>query len=1159
MKKSEQNYAINLKTCIKLLRIMKLTYFMLMLNILAASAAGYSQTAKVSLDLKEASLKEVLTEIEAQTDLSFIYKSNLVDAEQKVDIQATDASIEQVLAFLFTERNIRCEIMDKSLIVLLPKDNISSQQNKISGVVTDVTNGEPLPGVNIMIEGTSSGVITDIDGSYTIDVPSKSTILLFSYVGYIAQRIEVGDQTVVNVTLQMDVTSLAEVVVIGYGTSKKETTTGSIASVKGDELIKSPVTNLSNALAGRLPGVITFQRSGEPGYDGATIRIRGSNTLGNNDPLIVIDGVAARAGGLERLDPNEVENISVLKDASAAIYGARAANGVILITTKKGTLNQKPRLTYSFNQGWAQPTQLPEMSDAAEYAELRNELIVNRGLRNPLSGEENIVNPPWKTDEEIQKYRDGSDPWRYPDTDWFKETFRTWSPTIMHNATLEGGTEKLKYFSTFGYKFQEGLYHKSANDYNQYNLRINLDGRLNDYVNVGVGLMGRQENRNFPSQGAGDLLWFTSRGRPTDPAYWPNGLPGPAQEYGRNPVVAVTDQTGYTNDKRYYIQSNAKVEITQPWIEGLKLTATVSYDKAMGNVKTFFKPWYLYTWDNKSYEEDGVTPKLDKALSYPNHVDPELTQNHFDQTNILLGSFLSYEKVFGDNAVTALVGVEKEQSNKNFFQGYRRYFLSSALEIFNAGGDKEKNATSGGWNDNWERARMNYFGRLSYNYKEKYLAEFVWRYDGSYMFPEDKRFGFFPGILLGYRISEEEFWKNNLSFINYFKIRGSWGQMGNDQVWFEDQLREYQYLSTYYYEWGYIINNQDVKGLRISRFPNENITWERANNMNIGIEGRTLNNRLFVEIDYFYNKRSNILWRRNASVPETAGLTLPAENIGKVDNKGFDFKADWMDVAGGLRYNVGISGGYAKNKIVFWDESPGAPEWQKSTGHPMNTNLYYEFDGVFKDWAEINDVANRPNYDGITSDASLQPGDMKFKDIDGDNKITPDDRRRFDRTNEPKWTFGLNAFAQYRNFDFTLLMQGAADSWTKVYFDSGDIGNYSQNIYDNHWSVDNPTSEHPRVHERGIYYWDPYTADYGNTYWMVNTSYLRLKNIELGYTFPRTLMGKTMFFTNLRLYVNAVNLLTISKSKDIDPEATSANATNYPLSRVLNFGLSLTF
>lgn len=1057
---------------------------------------------------------------------------------------------------------LKCKSMksSKSLLILmffLLCSLSAAAQKTVRGTVSDVA-GEPLIGVNVIVKGTTTGTVTDVDGNYTLQVPGNEAVLVFSYIGYTSVEVAVGNQTVINQTLSEDTHLIDEVVVVGYGVQRKETATGAVTSVKGDELIKSPVANLSNAIAGRMPGVITLQRSGEPGYDGSAIRIRGSNTLGNNDPLIVIDGIAARAGGLERLDPNEIESISVLKDASAAIYGARAANGVILITTKKGNVGQKAQLTYSFNQGWATPTVLPKMSDAAEYAELRNELIVNDGLVNPLVGQ-NVVSEPWKSQEEIQNYRNGTDPWRYPNTDWYKETFKPWSPQNVHNLELNGGTESLQYFANFGYKFQDGLYHKSANNYNQYNLRINLDAQLNDWIKASIGLMGRQENRNFPSQGAGDLLWFTARGRPTDPAYWPNGLPGPAQEYGRNPVVAVTDETGYTHDKRYYIQSTGRVEITQPWIEGLKLVANISYDKSLGQSKTWFQPWYLYTWDFRSYEQDGTTPLLLKALSYPSAPDPSLNMGSFDQTNMVLGGFLNYEKTIGDHSVVALAGVEKDTSDREFFSGYRRYFLSTALQHFNAGGDKEKSSGSGGWNDNWERARMNYFGRFGYNYMEKYLAEFVWRYDGSYMFPADKRFGFFPGVLLGYRISEENFWKENLSFIDYFKVRASWGQMGNDQVWFDGQLREYQFLPTYYYEWGYIVNNQDEKGLRISRFPNPNITWERANNFNIGLEGRTLKNRLYFEFDYFNNKRSNILWRRNASIPQTAGLTLPAENIGKVDNAGFDWKLEWNEVVNAdFRYNISFSGGYAKNKIIFWDESAGAPEWQKSTGYPMNTGIFFEYDGVFKDWDEINDKANRPNYDGITSDEGLQPGDMKFKDIDGDGKITPDDRKRFDRTNEPKWTYGLNSLFQYKNFDLSILFQGAADSWTRLYFDSGEIGNYSKYVYDNHWSVASPSSVHPRVHARAKYYWDSGVGG-SNTYWMMNTNYLRLKNLEIGYTLPKSLIQQSKFFSYARVYLNAVNLMTFTKAHDIDPEATAGNAVYYPLSKVINVGFSVTF
>lgn len=1034
---------------------------------------------------------------------------------------------------------------------------VFAQQKTIKGIVVDAT-GEPLIGVNVSVKGTTIGIITDIDGKYTLEVPTNAT-LVFSYIGYRTQEHSVGNQTTINITLQEDTQNIDEVVVVGYGVQKKETVTGSVSTLKGDDLVKSPVANLSNAIAGKMSGVVTYQRSGEPGYDGATIRIRGSNTLGNNDPLIVIDGVAARAGGLERLDPNEIETMSVLKDASAAIYGARAANGVILITTKKGRMGKKPEFTYSFNQGWSKPTNLPEMCDAVEYSELMNELYMNKAMLNPAKNNGQTMGEYtlFRTPEEIELYRNGSDPWRYPNTDWYAATFKNWSPQRVHNASLEGGSDKYQYFVNFGHKYTDGLYHKSANNYKQFNLRMNVDAQFNDFIKVGAQLMGRQENRNFPSQGAGDLLWFTSRGRPTDQAYWPNGLPGPAQEYGRNPVVACTDETGYTHDKRYYIQSNAKVEITQPWIKGLKLTASVSYDKYLKQSKTWFQPWTLYDWDKVSYEADGKTPKLTPMLSYPNHEDPDLSMESTDQTNTVLSGILTYDRNFGDHGVNFLIGMERDWSNAESFNAYRRYFLSNALHHFNAGGDKEKNARSDG--DNWERARMNYFGRMAYNYKEKYLAEFVWRYDGSYMFAEGNRFGFFPGILLGYRISEEDFWKENLSFIDYFKIRASWGQMGNDQVYFDGSLREYQFSPTYYYEWGMVIDNADEKGLRISRFPNPNITWERANNFNIGIETRTFDNRLYLEADYFYNKRSNILWRRNASIPTTSGLTLPAENIGKVDNTGFDFKIEWSDNIGkDWHYSISATGGYAKNTIKFWDEAPGAPEWQKSTGHPMNTSLYYEYDGVFKDWDEINDIANRPNYDGITKDADLRPGDMKFKDLDGDGKITPDDRYRSDRTNEPKWTYGITGNLQWKNFDLSVLFQGAADSWTKVYWEAGDIGNYPKYVYDKHWSIENPSNLYPRVNERSAYYWDG-TAAGSNTYWMVNTNYIRLKNLEIGWTLPKAWLSQTKLISYARIYVNGVNLLTFSPCKDIDPESTSSNATNYPQSKIINVGFTVTF
>ncbi len=435
MKKNEQTDAISPKSSIlKLLLIMKLTFFMVMVNIMAVTAAGYSQTTTLSLDLKDATLKQVLTEIEAQTNLSFIYKSDLVNPDQKVDIQASDASIEQVLAYLFTDKNIRCEILDKSLIVLLP-NTTPLQQQKVSGSVTDASTEEPLAGVNILIEGTSQGVVTDINGKYTIDVPGPASVLIFSYIGYVSERIEVGNQTSIVIAMALDIQNLEEVVVVGYGTTRKATATGSVVAAKGDDLKKSPATNLTNNLIGRLPGIVSVTTSGEPGQDNSRLRIRGTNTIGNSEPLIVVDGIAGRS--MARLDPSDIESVTVLKDASAAIYGNRSANGVILITTKRGQM-VKPKITFTVNSGFSKPTRIPEMADAATYATMLNEIDLYRNRT------------PRYTEQDITLFANGTDPWGHPNTNWFEEVYKPYSNQNYENASVSGGNENMKYYLSLG-------------------------------------------------------------------------------------------------------------------------------------------------------------------------------------------------------------------------------------------------------------------------------------------------------------------------------------------------------------------------------------------------------------------------------------------------------------------------------------------------------------------------------------------------------------------------------------------------------------------------------------------------------------------------------------------------------------------------------------
>lgn len=1030
----------------------------------------------------------------------------------------------------------------------IPSTNRQIAARPVKGKVTD-EKGDALPGVSVLVKGTSTGTVTDNSGNFTVSVPNDQATLVFSFIGYISREVAVNQQSVINISLNVDAKVLGEVIVVGYGVQKKETITGSVVSVKGADLVKSPAVNLSNSLAGRLPGVVAVNRSGEPGYDGSAIRIRGANTLNNNDALIVIDGIPNRTGGFDRINPADIESISVLKDASAAIYGSRAANGVILITTKRGKTG-KPELSYSFNQGWAQPTVIPKLANAAQYVSMLNDLDI---YQLPVS-EWAAANQAYKTTgvytgptgqqrkapfspSDIQKYQDGSDPWLYPNTDWYDATLKPWSPQARHNLQLTGGTENLKYVASLGYQNQDAYYKNSATGYKQYDLRVNLDAKVNKYINVTIGLLGREEFRRFPTKPASAIFRMQMRGKPQQPAFWPDGRPGPDIENGENPVVITTNQTGYDHDKQDYFQTNGQIDIKIPGIEGLKFSGTAAIDKRIRSTKRWEIPWTLYE-RGTGFEADGKTPILTASKRGPS--EPRLTLGNETQLNILLGGILTYERKFGDHGITVLAGTNRETINGDNFNAYRRFFISTALDQIFAGGDLEKNNGGGAY----ERARLNYFGRVAYNYKEKYLAEFLWRYDGSDIFPEATRYGFFPGMMLGWVMSEENFIKNALPAVSYLKLRGSWGQLGNDQI------ATYQYLSTYGFR-SYIIGNVETKTLFETRVPNNNITWEVATNSDIGLEGSLFNGKVTFEFDVFSNKRTNILWARNASVPQSTGLALPAENIGEVLNKGWEFNIGYRSQTGDFKYNVSINGGYAKNKVLFWDEAPGAPEWQRTTGRPMFTFQSYLYDGVFKDQAEID--GNQINYKAIVN--QLRPGDMKYVDYNGDGKITPDDQVRTDNTQLPLFQGGMNFGVQYKNFDLTVLFQGATGAKQYVSAgESGNIGNFLLDIYENRWTIDNPSSVDPRIANRSDQYFSG-----NNTYWLRSSDYLRLKNFELGYSIPKTI-GSKAGLSNLRVYVNGLNMFTlVNKLGVYDPESTNSTGQYYPQSKILNAGLTATF
>ncbi|MCC7523651.1 MAG: TonB-dependent receptor [Chitinophagaceae bacterium] len=1046
-----------------------------------------------------------------------------------------------------------------------------AQSITVKGKVTD-DKAEPLANASVLVKGTTNGTTTGDNGEFSINVPNSKAVLVISAVGHQTQQITIGNQTSIDVVLLVgEASELESVVVVGYGTQKKVTVTGAVAQVKGSELAKSPAVNLSNSLAGRLPGITAMNGSGEPGYDGSTIRIRGTNTLGNTSALIVVDGVPERSGGLDRINPADIESMSVLKDASAAIYGARAANGVILITTKHGK-SGKPRLSYDFNQGWAQPTRIPKMSDAVEYGTIRNEsqifenvpadqwqaawqALTTTGTYTRTDNGAEVKSPAGFTPDDMQKYKDGSDPWGHPNTDWFGDALKTWSPQQKHNVQVNGGSENVKYFASLGYQNQDGYYKNSATGYKQYDLRFNLDANINKYIKASFGVDAREEYRFFPTKGAGAIFRMLMRGKPNEPELWPNGLPGRDIENGENPIVITTNVTGYDRDKRDYFQTNGKVEIDIPGVEGLKITGTAALDKYMLDGKRWETPWYLYSWDRVSYEDDGVTPKLTKELR-STFTDPRLRQNSETSLNILLGALLNYDRSFGDHTFNFLAGVNRETVKGETFNAFRRYFISTAVDQMFAGGDAEKNNGGGAY----QRARLSYFGRVGYNFQEKYIAEFLWRYDGSYMFPKQGRFGFFPGILAGWRISEEKFFKDNISFINNLKIRGSYGQMGNDQVFYNGTLQEYQYLATYGIDNTFVIDDQVVKAIYERRVPNLDFTWEVANNMNVGLDAALWNNRINVEFDYFYNKRDKIAIQKQGSTPASSGIAplLPPVNLGRLDNKGWEVKVGYNGQSGDFTYTVSVNGGYAKNKVVFWDEPPSGPEWQRSTGHSIGSSgfsfLALQYDGVFKDQKEID--ANTIDY-GPIGGTNLRPGDMKFKDVDGNNKITADDRVRMDKNRDPTFTGGININVGYKNFDLSILFQGATGGLLFFGTESGDIGNYLQYSYDHRWSIEKPSSTDPRLANRGNTYYAGGTGGQ-NTYWLRNSNYLRLKNIEIGYNLSPEITQR-VGISNLRVYANGLNLITWDKMKIWDPESVSGSGQYYPQARLLNLGFRVTF
>ncbi len=984
----------------------------------------------------------------------------------------------------------------------------------VKGKISD-DQGNAIRGVNVLEKGTANGTISDENGNFTISVKGGNSVLVISSVGYVSQEIAVGSSSVVNVTLELTSKKLDEVVVVGYGTKKKSELTNAVVQTTGTELKKSNAISLSNSLSGRLAGLYVNQRSAVPGFDDAQILVRGYNTYRNSSALIVIDGVAnADPDGLNRLDPNDIETISVLKDASAAIYGAQSAGGVILVTTKRGK-SGKPSFSFNTNFSNQSPTIKVRSANALEYMKVLND-------RRALEG-----TPADFPDDFVKAFTDGT----RRGEDWWNALVGPPATQSRQSLTMSGGTEKIRYFTSIGTASQGGILRgDNKSKLRQYNVRGNLDVSVTNNFTVGVDLSAREKYTQTPQGGPGGEIGYLAFTSPLQEAYIGGDYRYPGEGWSQlNPAARILSP-GYRRYKADVITGTVRFKYDMPFVKGLSLDGFASINKTLNYDKAFNYTWFYYE-KNAAGEIVKVPSRSVEDIG----LREDFTQSLRTTENIKL----SYStRIHEDHKIDVFVAYEQSEYKDNYFWAQRLGFDSPLIDQLFAGStDRANGSNSGGAS---ESARQNYFGRASYSFRDKYLLGLSARYDGSNIFPKEKRFGFFPQASAGWVISKESFMPANL-FSN-LKIRASWGRLGNDRV------DPFQYIGAYGYAPGWVVNGADARGIAATSTPNPNITWEVSEKTDLGLEAGFLDNSLTFEVDLYKSKTSNILGRRQASIPGYTGLVLPDENIGKMDSKGIEFQAGYRQRIGKLNFNVSGNLSYNENKIIYFDETPQAEPYQKLEGNPINSILVYKALGIYR---TAEDLTKYTGYPGATI------GGLIFADLNNDGIVDGNDRYRYGASAFPKMQYGLTVGFDYQSFDLTILLQGQSGAKFRLNngFNSGAAGNGLAYVAKNSFSLENPNAVLPEIAPNGV-------AASDNDFFYHSVTWLRMKSLQLGYNLPANLVRK-VGISGLRLYVSGDNLFllynNLKKYGNGDPEFLSGNGGTYPNMKTLNAGLNLSF
>lgn len=1006
----------------------------------------------------------------------------------------------------------------------------------VTGVVTNKKTGELLQGATVSVKGSTTSVATNEQGAYTINVPAGASTIVVSFLGLASQERPVTESGSQNFELaESEGTTLDDIVVVGYGQQRRNSLTGSIATVNNKALTQSPVSDLSNALVGRVPGIVTKQGSGEPGRDNAAIFIRGISTFsGGTEPLFVVDGVVRSFRDFSQLDASEVESVSVLKDASsAAIFGVRGANGVVLVTTKRGK-SGKITATYSLNYGFQRVTKFNNNLGSYEYATLLNEALLNDNL--PLA----------YSNDDIRKFRDGSDPIQFPNTNWQKLVLGGTAPQMQHNLSFSGGSDKVKYFASLGYFDQDGLY--SSLNYKRYNIRTNLDLQVTSTTKITIDLAGRLEKRTAPTTGISQIFEHTLRNPPTIVSEYPGIGYAQVGSYV-NTLRAIDPASGYDNSENNTILTNLQIEQQIPGVKGLSVKGVMALDKRMNYGKRWTENVYTYTLN-------ASTGGYDRS-AYQNSA---LGEYFYQNTQTELQAHLNYTNRFGKHGVSGLVLLLQQERPENNFDASRSGYEFSIFDVLSQGPATNSagviTETIGGSKDRF--ALRSAAARINYDFDNKYLFQASLRRDQSENFAPNVRTGYFPAFSAGWVVSAEKFMDGTQGYLDYLKVKGSWGKLGNDAL----PNSRFYYLTSY----GTVANNYAFGGAVLPGLnPNASnplVEWESSTKTDIGLEARFMQGKLGVEVDYFLEDRNGILATRFAQIPSNYGGPLPAENIGQVKNRGIEVTLTHDNrLSKDLSYNLRGNFTFTTNKILNAAEASNVPEDFRVAGRPIGSYYGYKAIGIIRDSAALK------SYNKTTA-FPVGLGDIMYEDVNNDGAIDNEDRKFLAYGNIPRVIYGISGGINFKGFEFNFLFQGATGVNQQLTNNAGfaffNGGRVTAEWLDR-WTPDNPNGKYPRLSTNATATTNNYQipagpayGNGGNSFWIEDASYLRLKNVELAYSFRPAVLSK-IGASQLRIFATGQNLLTFTRLNNVDPENSNGNGWYYPVMAVYNFGLNLQF